>query len=90
MHSSSVMLLSHEELKVCVCFLHQKKPKPEVDFPDKEWERPKEEFTLEEKLGSGYFADVYRGCWKKHINVAIKIIKSGASSLLMIGGVQGP
>ncbi|XP_047425905.1 protein-tyrosine kinase 6b [Mugil cephalus] len=41
-----------------------------------EWELPKEEFTLEEELGSGYFADVYRGRWKNHINVAIKILKS--------------
>ncbi|XP_032356290.1 protein-tyrosine kinase 6b [Etheostoma spectabile] len=45
-------------------------------FTVDEWELPKEEFTLEEELGSGYFADVYRGCWKNHINVAIKIIKS--------------
>lgn len=41
-----------------------------------EWELPKEEFTLEEELGRGYFADVFRGRWKNHINVAIKIIKS--------------
>nr|XP_020464821.1 protein-tyrosine kinase 6-like [Monopterus albus] len=41
-----------------------------------EWELPKEEFTLEEELGTGYFADVYRGLWKNHINVAIKIIKN--------------
>ncbi|KAM9855706.1 protein-tyrosine kinase 6b [Aulostomus maculatus] len=54
----------------------RKEPKTDVVFPDDEWECPKEEFTLEEKLGGGYFADVYRGCWKKHINVAIKIIKS--------------
>lgn len=41
-----------------------------------EWELPKEEFTLGEELGSGFFADVYKGRWKNHINVAIKIIKS--------------
>uniref|UniRef100_A0A8C9YTN3 Tyrosine-protein kinase n=1 Tax=Sander lucioperca TaxID=283035 RepID=A0A8C9YTN3_SANLU len=45
-------------------------------FTVDEWELPKEEFTLEEELGSGYFADVYRGRWKNHINVAIKIIKN--------------
>ena len=45
-----------------------------------EWELPKEEFTLEEQLGSGFFADVYRGRWKNRINVAIKIIKSGKPS----------
>ncbi|KAM3872255.1 protein-tyrosine kinase 6b [Diretmus argenteus] len=41
-----------------------------------EWELPKEEFSLEEQLGSGYFADVHRGRWKNRINVAIKIIKT--------------
>lgn len=45
-------------------------------FTVDDWELPKEEFSLEEELGSGYFADVYRGRWKNHINVAIKIIKS--------------
>ncbi|XP_056239773.1 protein-tyrosine kinase 6b [Seriola aureovittata] len=56
----------------------RKKPNtPDLNhFTVDEWELPKEEFTLEEELGSGYFADVYRGHWKNHINVAIKIIKS--------------
>lgn len=49
-----------------------------------EWERPKEEFTLDEVLGSGYFADVHKGCWKNLIKVAIKVIKSGTLSLLFI------
>ncbi|KAF5903431.1 protein-tyrosine kinase 6-like [Clarias magur] len=40
------------------------------------WELPKEDFTLEEKLGSGFFADVYRGLWKNQTNVAIKILKN--------------
>ena len=61
---------------------HQKKPyTPDLNhFTVEEWELPKEEFTLEEELGSGCFADVYRGRWKNHINVAIKIIKSGTAS----------
>ncbi|KAK6308591.1 hypothetical protein J4Q44_G00218620 [Coregonus suidteri] len=41
-----------------------------------EWELPKEEFTLGEQLGSGFFADVHRGKWKNSINVAIKILKN--------------
>lgn len=55
----------------------RKPPKPAElsPFPD-EWELPQEEFTKEELLGRGYFADVYRGRWKNRINVAIKIIKS--------------
>ncbi|XP_074498783.1 protein-tyrosine kinase 6b [Sebastes fasciatus] len=56
----------------------RKKPNtPDLShFTVDEWELPKEEFTLEEELGSGYFASVYRGRWKNYINVAIKIIKS--------------
>lgn len=45
-------------------------------FTVDEWELPKEEFTLEEELGSGYFADVYRGRWKNMIQVAIKMLKN--------------
>ncbi|XP_051950731.1 protein-tyrosine kinase 6 [Xyrauchen texanus] len=44
-----------------------------------DWELPKEEFTLEEELGKGYFADVYRGKWKGMVNVAIKILKNNES-----------
>ncbi|XP_051280271.1 protein-tyrosine kinase 6b [Dicentrarchus labrax] len=56
----------------------RKKPTtPDLNhFTVDEWELPKEEFTLEEELGTGYFADVYRGRWKNIINVAIKILKS--------------
>ncbi|XP_038577649.1 protein-tyrosine kinase 6b isoform X3 [Micropterus salmoides] len=56
----------------------RKKPNtPDLNhFTVDEWELPKEEFTLEEQLGSGYFAEVYRGHWKNHIKVAIKILKS--------------
>uniref|UniRef100_A0A8C6S8J0 Tyrosine-protein kinase n=1 Tax=Neogobius melanostomus TaxID=47308 RepID=A0A8C6S8J0_9GOBI len=56
----------------------RKKPEPtDLNHLIKdEWELPKEEFSLEEELGSGCFADVYRGRWKSNINVAIKIIKN--------------
>lgn len=67
-----------------MCSLCQKKPKADPNFTDDDWELPKEEFTLLEELGSGYFSDVYRGLWKKSINVAIKIIKSGMSSPLLL------
>ncbi|XP_063065530.1 tyrosine-protein kinase SRK2-like [Engraulis encrasicolus] len=53
--------------------------KPEVQnlvhVAEDEWERPRSEFTLKERMGSGNFADVYRGKWKGGINVAIKILK---------------
>ncbi|XP_076597895.1 protein-tyrosine kinase 6b [Chaetodon auriga] len=56
----------------------RKKPNtPDLNhFTVDEWELPKEEFTLEEELGSGYFADVFQGRWKNLIKVAIKILKS--------------
>lgn len=41
-----------------------------------DWEIPKSEFTLDHHLGSGYFAEVYRGKWKGTINVAIKVLKN--------------
>ncbi|KAK2898532.1 hypothetical protein QQF64_032233 [Cirrhinus molitorella] len=44
-----------------------------------DWELPKEEFTLEEELGKGFFADVYRGKWKGMVSVAIKILKNNES-----------
>ncbi|XP_015249058.1 PREDICTED: tyrosine-protein kinase HCK [Cyprinodon variegatus] len=40
------------------------------------WVLPKNEFTMLDKLGSGCFSQVYRGRWKNHINVAIKILKN--------------
>ncbi|KAJ3589879.1 hypothetical protein NHX12_010720 [Muraenolepis orangiensis] len=41
-----------------------------------EWELPKEEFTLQEQLGTGCFAHVFRGNWKNRVSVAVKIIKN--------------
>lgn len=63
-------------------FPHQNKPStPESHhFPKDEWELPKEEFTLEEELGRGYFSHVHRGRWKNLIKVAVKILKSGILS----------
>lgn len=42
-----------------------------------EWERPREEFTLCRKLGSGYFGEVFEGFWKGQVRVAIKVIARG-------------
>ncbi|KPP60132.1 protein-tyrosine kinase 6-like [Scleropages formosus] len=44
-----------------------------------EWELPKDQFVLEEKLGSGFFSDVYRGCWKGSVRVAVKVLKNMGS-----------
>ena len=49
-----------------------------------EWELPKEEFTLGEQLGSGYFADVHRGKWKDQINVAIKVLKNNGRQRVLL------
>ncbi|KAG7472351.1 hypothetical protein MATL_G00107970 [Megalops atlanticus] len=68
----------------------RKEPKPQdlshstVD----EWELPKEEFTLGEQLGSGYFADVHKGKWKNQINVAIKVLKNNDSRPVYIFTIQ--
>ncbi|CAF88761.1 unnamed protein product, partial [Tetraodon nigroviridis] len=54
-----------------------------LPFPTIGWELPKKEFELEEELGSGCFARVYRGRWKNLIRVAVKILKSAAVSKLV-------
>uniref|UniRef100_UPI00398E8A28 tyrosine-protein kinase Srms n=1 Tax=Pristiophorus japonicus TaxID=55135 RepID=UPI00398E8A28 len=40
-----------------------------------EWEMPREEFTLLQKLGEGHFGEVWEGVWKENQHVAIKILK---------------
>lgn len=39
------------------------------------WERPRSEFTLERKLGQGFFGEVYEGLWNGEERVAIKTFK---------------
>ncbi|MGH0176783.1 UNVERIFIED_CONTAM: hypothetical protein FKN15_074004 [Acipenser sinensis] len=39
------------------------------------WERPKEEFTLQSKLGAGNFGEVFEGLWKQQVKVAIKVLR---------------
>ncbi|XP_043972553.1 protein-tyrosine kinase 6b [Gambusia affinis] len=41
-----------------------------------DWVLPKNEFTIENQLGNGCFSQVFRGRWKNHINVAIKVLKN--------------
>ncbi|XP_001506767.1 protein-tyrosine kinase 6 [Ornithorhynchus anatinus] len=62
--------LSHGLKLTNPCWKHEPKPLPHWD----DWERPKEEFTLTRKLGSGYFGEVFEGYWKKQVRVAIKVI----------------
>lgn len=40
-----------------------------------DWERPKEEFTLQSKLGAGNFGEVFEGLWKQQVKVAIKVLR---------------
>ncbi|XP_044128786.1 protein-tyrosine kinase 6 isoform X1 [Bufo gargarizans] len=51
-------------------------------LPDDEWERPREEFQLEQELGSGNFSKVFEGYWlgKVKIKVAIKTVNQDATS----------
>ncbi|KAG8519784.1 Cytoplasmic tyrosine-protein kinase BMX [Galemys pyrenaicus] len=44
------------------------------------WELKREEITLLKELGSGQFGVVHLGKWKKHYDVAVKMIKEGSMS----------
>ncbi|EDL88742.1 PTK6 protein tyrosine kinase 6 (predicted) [Rattus norvegicus] len=52
------------------CWKLKTEPLPHWD----DWERPREEFTLCKKLGSGYFGEVFEGLWKGLVRVAVKVI----------------
>ncbi|KAF0883628.1 protein-tyrosine kinase 6 [Crocuta crocuta] len=62
--------LSHGLRLTVPCWKHEPKPLPHCD----DWERPREEFTLCRKLGSGYFGEVFEGLWKDQVRVAMKVI----------------
>lgn len=57
----------------CLSLQHEPEPLPQCD----DWERPREEFTLCRRLGSGYFGEVFEGLWKDQVRVAIKVIARG-------------
>nr|XP_011721220.1 protein-tyrosine kinase 6 [Macaca nemestrina] len=65
--------LSHGLRLAAPCRKHEPEPLPHWD----DWERPREEFTLCRKLGSGYFGEVFEGLWKDRVQVAIKVISRG-------------
>ncbi|XP_058289243.1 protein-tyrosine kinase 6 [Hylobates moloch] len=65
-----VQSLSHGLRLAAPCRKHEPEPLPHWD----DWERPREEFTLCRKLGSGYFGEVFEGLWKDRVQVAIKVI----------------
>ncbi|KAM5305450.1 protein-tyrosine kinase 6 isoform 1-T1 [Glossophaga mutica] len=62
--------LSHGLRLALPCWKHEPEPLPHCA----DWERPREEFTLCRKLGSGYFGEVFEGLWKDQVRVAIKVI----------------
>ncbi|KAM6163111.1 protein-tyrosine kinase 6 [Rhynchocyon petersi] len=62
--------LSHGLQLTTPCRKHQLEPLPHCD----DWERPREEFSLCRKLGSGYFGEVFEGLWKEQVRVAVKVI----------------
>ncbi|XP_036608674.1 protein-tyrosine kinase 6 [Trichosurus vulpecula] len=66
--------LSHGLRLSTPCWKHESKPLPHWD----DWERPREEFSLTRKLGSGYFGEVFEGYWKEKVKVAIKVIGKDA------------
>ncbi|XP_040493813.1 protein-tyrosine kinase 6 [Ursus maritimus] len=69
--------LSHGLRLTVPCQKHEPKPLPHCE----DWERPREEFTLCRKLGSGYFGEVFKGLWKDWVRVAIKVIARGEWAL---------
>ncbi|XP_066500627.1 protein-tyrosine kinase 6 isoform X2 [Hoplias malabaricus] len=68
--------------RICLtepCTRPEPKPQDLSHSTVDDWELPKEQFVLEELLGSGFFADVYRGTWKGIVRVAIKILRNNDS-----------
>ncbi|XP_008108408.2 protein-tyrosine kinase 6 [Anolis carolinensis] len=62
--------LTHGLKPLTPCYKQEPKSMPHWD----DWERPKEEFSLIRKVGSGYFGEVYEGYWKDRVKVAIKVL----------------
>ncbi|KAM3923619.1 tyrosine-protein kinase Srms [Leptodactylus fuscus] len=64
-HKTNWKLLKSPLLQPCVL---------EIDLTDT-WERSRSEFTLERRLGQGFFGEVYEGLWNGTVKVAIKTFK---------------
>ncbi|XP_028591281.2 protein-tyrosine kinase 6 isoform X1 [Podarcis muralis] len=62
--------LTHGLRLLTPCYKQEPTAMPHWD----DWERPKEEFRLAQKLGAGYFGEVYEGYWKDRVRVAIKVL----------------
>ncbi|XP_067410646.1 protein-tyrosine kinase 6 [Emydura macquarii macquarii] len=62
--------LSHGLKLTIPCRKREPEPLPHWD----DWEIPREEFSLDKKLGAGFFGEVYEGYWKNKVKVAIKAI----------------
>nr|XP_060640124.1 tyrosine-protein kinase Lck [Anolis sagrei ordinatus] len=54
--------------------------KPQKPWWQDEWEVPRENLKLEEKLGAGQFGEVWKGIYNGHTKVAIKSLKQGSMS----------
>ncbi|XP_063065526.1 protein-tyrosine kinase 6-like [Engraulis encrasicolus] len=70
---------SHEMPTLCKLTKPCTRRKPEQKTLSKstadEWEVPKSEFEIRQRLGTGNFAEVFIGKWKGRTNVAIKVLK---------------
>lgn len=56
-------------------------PKPKLRcWPDRSDELERSEIKLIKKIGTGCFGEVYYGCYKGEVNVAIKTLKQGTMS----------
>jgi fyn-related kinase len=51
-----------------------------VGLAKDQWEIPRSSITLQRKLGSGQFGDVWKGVWNQTTPVAVKTLKPGSMS----------
>lgn len=55
--------------------------RPDLSYDtQKNWEIPREELQLMQKLGDGNFGEVWFGKWRNVVEVAIKMMKPGTMS----------
>ncbi|XP_078254660.1 tyrosine-protein kinase SRK2-like [Rhinoraja longicauda] len=77
-------LIEHYKNKELLCGIKLKRPsekkKPVLRHLSYntvgKWERPKEEFTLVKRIGTGNYGEVWKAIWNNSVPVAIKMLKA--------------
>ena len=67
--------MCHALTNPCPKLSQPETPQVEDDIPSYVdlWEVPREDIELKNKLGKGLFGEVYRGLWKKKVEVSVKV-----------------